>query len=89
MKCRVKREFVGRVKELSNGSRQAQGTCPVCGTTIVRMVSRTTPLDEWDEDAPPAPIDRLHRPSPPISRTLRLTPRLPRRSKRQLPKRRR
>lgn len=52
MKCKVKRAFVGRVVELSNGSRQARGHCPVCGTTLVRMVARTTPLDDddWEDD---------------------------------------
>lgn len=54
MKCKTNREFIGRVKELSNGSRQAQGTCPVCGTKMVRMVSRTTTLDEWDDEPPSA-----------------------------------
>lgn len=49
MHCKTNREFVGRVKELSNGSKAAMGHCPVCGTTITRMVSRTTPVDEWDD----------------------------------------
>lgn len=51
MKCKTKREFAGHVVELSNGSRQARGNCPVCGTAIVRMVARTTPLDDdWEND---------------------------------------
>lgn len=54
MKCKVNREFIGRVTELSNGSKAAKGNCPVCGTAITRMVARSTPLDDdWDDDASP------------------------------------
>ena len=38
VKCREKREFEGSVVELANGSKAAQGACPVCGTKMNRML---------------------------------------------------
>jgi hypothetical protein len=38
VKCREKRQFEGQEVELANGRRAAQGTCPVCGTKINRML---------------------------------------------------
>ena len=38
VKCREKREFEGQEVELKNGRRAAQGTCPVCGTKMNRML---------------------------------------------------
>ena len=38
VKCREKREFDGSVVELANGSKAAQGACPVCGTKMNRML---------------------------------------------------
>lgn len=38
VKCRAKREFEGHEVELANGRRAAQGTCPVCGTKMNRML---------------------------------------------------
>jgi hypothetical protein len=38
VKCREKREFEGNEVILANGSRAAQGTCPVCGTKMNRML---------------------------------------------------
>lgn len=40
MKCHEKRDFYGEVRELANGSRAAQGTCPVCGTGMFRMIGK-------------------------------------------------
>jgi Domain of unknown function (DUF5679) len=38
VKCREKREFEGTEVILANGSRAAQGTCPVCSTKMNRML---------------------------------------------------
>jgi hypothetical protein len=40
MKCREKRMFDGQVVELKNGRPAAQGTCPVCGTKLTRILSK-------------------------------------------------
>ena len=40
MKCREKRMFDGHVVELKNGRPAAQGTCPVCGTKLTRILSK-------------------------------------------------
>jgi hypothetical protein len=40
VKCREKRDFEGEVKELANGSKAAQGQCPVCGTKMTRMLPK-------------------------------------------------
>jgi hypothetical protein len=40
VKCREKRDFEGEVKELANGSKAAQGSCPVCGTKMTRMLPK-------------------------------------------------
>ncbi len=40
VKCREKREFEGEVKEMANGRRAAQGTCPTCGTKMNRMLGK-------------------------------------------------
>jgi len=40
VKCREKRDFEGEVKELANGSKAAQGACPVCGTKMSRMLPK-------------------------------------------------
>ena len=39
VKCKEKREFDGTVVTLGNGRPAAQGTCPVCGTKMNRMLS--------------------------------------------------
>lgn len=40
VKCRKKQPVNnGTVKELENGRRMAQGTCPVCGTKVTRFLS--------------------------------------------------
>lgn len=41
VKCREKREFTGHVEE-KNGRRMAKGTCPVCGTTVTRILGKAT-----------------------------------------------
>jgi hypothetical protein len=41
VKCRTKREFEGEKKDLPNGRAAAQGTCPVCGTKITRMLGKS------------------------------------------------
>jgi len=41
VKCRTKREFEGEKKDLPNGRSAAQGTCPVCGTKITRMLGKS------------------------------------------------
>ncbi len=41
VKCRAKREFEGSVVELKNGRKAAQGTCPVCGTKVMRILGKT------------------------------------------------
>ena len=38
MKCRAKREFEGQVVTLKNGRPAAQGTCPVCGTKLTKIL---------------------------------------------------
>ncbi len=40
VKCRQKRDFEGDEVTLPNGSKAAQGACPVCGTKITRMLPR-------------------------------------------------
>ena len=40
VKCREKRDFEGEVTELANGSKAAQGSCPVCGTKMTRMLPK-------------------------------------------------
>jgi hypothetical protein len=40
VKCKAKREFEGEVVTLKNGRRAAKGTCPVCGTTVMRILGK-------------------------------------------------
>jgi len=40
VKCREKREFDGQEVELANGRRAAQGSCPVCGTKMNRILGK-------------------------------------------------
>ncbi|MEI7779925.1 MAG: DUF5679 domain-containing protein [Actinomycetes bacterium] len=39
VKCKEKRAFTGEVVE-KNGRRMARGTCPVCSTTVVRILGK-------------------------------------------------
>ena len=45
VKCREKRKFEGEVKEMANGRKAAQGTCPVCGTKMNRMLGKDAKVD--------------------------------------------
>jgi hypothetical protein len=45
VKCREKRDFEGEVKELANGSKAAQGQCPVCGTKMTRMLPKSAKVE--------------------------------------------
>lgn len=38
MKCRTKREFTGQLVTLKNGRPAMQGTCPVCGTKLTKIM---------------------------------------------------
>jgi hypothetical protein len=42
VKCRAKREFEGTEVELKNGRKAAQGTCPVCGTKVMRILGKSS-----------------------------------------------
>jgi hypothetical protein len=41
VKCRAKRKFEGQEVTLKNGRRAAQGTCPVCGTKVMRILGKS------------------------------------------------
>ena len=38
MKCREKRDFEGSLVTLANGRPALQGTCPVCGTKLTKII---------------------------------------------------
>lgn len=40
MKCRQKRDFEGQVVTMKNGRPASQGTCPVCGTKVQRILGK-------------------------------------------------
>ena len=40
VKCKAKREFEGEEVTLKNGRKAAKGTCPVCGTTVMRILGK-------------------------------------------------
>lgn len=40
VKCREKRDFDGTVEVSKTGMRMAKGACPVCGTTVNRILGR-------------------------------------------------
>jgi len=40
VKCKEKREFTGEVKVSDSGRRMAKGICPVCGTTVNRILGK-------------------------------------------------
>jgi hypothetical protein len=40
VKCKAKRQFEGEEVTLKNGRRAAKGKCPVCGTTIMRILGK-------------------------------------------------
>jgi hypothetical protein len=40
VKCKEKRDFEGRVEISKTGMRMAKGKCPVCGTTVNRILGK-------------------------------------------------
>jgi NAD-dependent SIR2 family protein deacetylase len=40
VKCKAKRTFEGTVVTLKNGRNAASGTCPVCGTKVMRILGK-------------------------------------------------
>jgi hypothetical protein len=40
VKCKEKRDFEGEVRVSESGRRMAQGTCPVCGTKMNRILGK-------------------------------------------------
>jgi Domain of unknown function (DUF5679) len=40
VKCKAKREFEGEEVTLKNGRKAAKGKCPVCGTTVMRILGK-------------------------------------------------
>jgi hypothetical protein len=42
VKCKAKREFEGEETTMKNGRRAAKGTCPVCGTTVMRILGKAS-----------------------------------------------
>jgi len=40
VKCKEKRDFTGEVRVSQSGRRMAQGTCPVCGTKLNRILGK-------------------------------------------------
>jgi hypothetical protein len=40
VKCKAKRDFEGEEVTLKNGRKAAKGKCPVCGTTVMRILGK-------------------------------------------------
>jgi len=40
VKCKEKRHYTGEVRISESGRRMARGTCPVCGSTINRILGK-------------------------------------------------
>jgi hypothetical protein len=40
VKCKTKRNFDGEVVTMKNGRNAARGKCPVCGTTLNRILGK-------------------------------------------------
>jgi hypothetical protein len=40
VKCKAKRDFEGMVHISDSGRRMAKGKCPVCGTTVNRILGK-------------------------------------------------
>jgi hypothetical protein len=40
VKCKAKRDFEGTVAVSKTGMRMAKGQCPVCGTTVNRILGK-------------------------------------------------
>jgi hypothetical protein len=52
VKCKEKRDFDGEVKVSESGRRMAQGTCPVCGTKMNRILGKACAPERIDGGAP-------------------------------------
>ena len=46
VKCKAKREFDGQQVTLKNGRNAAKGVCPVCGTTVMRILGKSSTASE-------------------------------------------
>ena len=42
VKCKAKRDFVGKVVTTSTGRLMAQGQCPVCGSKMNRILGKAS-----------------------------------------------
>lgn len=40
VKCKTKREYQGEVVVSATNRRMAKGACPICGTTVVRILGK-------------------------------------------------
>jgi Domain of unknown function (DUF5679) len=40
VKCKAKRQFEGEEVTMKNGMKAAKGKCPVCGTTVMRILGK-------------------------------------------------
>jgi hypothetical protein len=40
VKCKEKRDFEGEIAETKTGMRMAKGKCPICGTTVNRILGK-------------------------------------------------
>lgn len=40
VKCKDKRDFEGEVSVTKSGANMAKGPCPVCGTTVCRILPK-------------------------------------------------
>ncbi|WP_198537821.1 DUF5679 domain-containing protein [Frankia sp. KB5] len=40
LKCKEKRHYTGEVRISESGRRMARGSCPVCGSTINRILGK-------------------------------------------------
>jgi hypothetical protein len=40
VKCKEKRDYTGKVEISKTGMRMAKGPCPVCGTTVNRILGK-------------------------------------------------
>lgn len=40
VKCKAKRDFEGEESATKSGGRIAKGPCPVCGTTVCRILGK-------------------------------------------------
>lgn len=40
VKCKEKRDFIGEISQTKTATNIAKGPCPVCGTTVCRMLGK-------------------------------------------------